>query len=507
MTFRHSIIQLGLAAATLATPVKHTFARRNETQSGAIQWGKCDFESTSAECANFDVPLDYVNQASTEKLTLQLAKVAAASQPSKGSILFNFGGPGYTARESLDSLAEYLLIQTGGQYDLVAFDPRGTGNTIPFECFDSPEARLLALAQNPFPPADAYDSAIKQTWASSLALTEVCRLANLNATGVYGTSYVARDLMQVVDALGEDGMLRFWGFSYGSLLGEVVAAMFPERMDRIVLDGVVNGHNYFHRQGIDVDQLLAADDGFRTVLEQCIQAGDKCALSTLNSTAIDLEATLRVMAEEIRDNPITIGTEILDYSKVKNMLLLLIKYTSGLPTAFQQLSNLLHREKLSEVMDFYNAQYGSVAQTNEALYAVQCGDKIAEAVDFEDIEPDLEYFLQTSRLFAASTSSIVTQCARWPIKANEQYGGDFNVKTANPVLFIGNTYDPVTPATSAYNMSATYEGSRVVEQVGFGHASLSQVSACTGSIIAAYFTNGTLPAESVKCAVDVGLFD
>ena len=46
------------------------------------------------------------------------------------------------------------------------------------------------------------------------------------------------------------------GFSYGSVLGATAAAMFPDRMDRVVLDGVVNVHNYYHRLGMCVSSLL-----------------------------------------------------------------------------------------------------------------------------------------------------------------------------------------------------------------------------------------------------------
>jgi pimeloyl-ACP methyl ester carboxylesterase len=38
----------------------------------------------------------------------------------------------------------------------------------------------------------------------------------------------------------------FSGFSYGTVLGATVAAMFPERMDRVILDGVVNVQEYYH---------------------------------------------------------------------------------------------------------------------------------------------------------------------------------------------------------------------------------------------------------------------
>lgn len=77
-----------------------------------------------------------------------------------------------------------------------------------------------------------------------------------------GTGFVARDMMQIVDALGEDGLLRYYGtlksalgmarviltcvgFSYGTALGATVAAMFPDRMDKVVLDGVLNIDQYY----------------------------------------------------------------------------------------------------------------------------------------------------------------------------------------------------------------------------------------------------------------------
>lgn len=91
--------------------------------------------------------------------------------------------------------------------------------------------------------------------------------------GLVGTSFVARDMMQIVDALKEDGKLRYWGeycpfkpnhffeclcifahipvgISYGTILGAVVADMFPDRMDSLIFDGVVNGHHYYYNYGM-----------------------------------------------------------------------------------------------------------------------------------------------------------------------------------------------------------------------------------------------------------------
>jgi hypothetical protein len=58
---------------------------------------------------------------------------------------------------------------------------------------------------------NASDVATGEQWARASLFTQTCAVSQ-NETGRYiGTAFVARDHMRVVDALGEDGMLRYWG--------------------------------------------------------------------------------------------------------------------------------------------------------------------------------------------------------------------------------------------------------------------------------------------------------
>ena len=58
------------------------------------------------------------------------------------------------------------------------------------------------------------------------------------------------------------------------------------------------------------------------------------------------------------------------------------------------------------------------------------------------------------------------------MSAKERYTGGFSdIKTKNPLLFVGNTYDPLTPFVSAQNASAAFEGSVVLQHDGYGVSS------------------------------------
>jgi pimeloyl-ACP methyl ester carboxylesterase len=57
------------------------------------------------------------------------------------------------------------------------------------------------------------------------------------------TPNIARDMLHIVEKLGEE-KLKYWGFSYGTFLGLTFASHWPEKIERMVL----NGLNYLHFQ-------------------------------------------------------------------------------------------------------------------------------------------------------------------------------------------------------------------------------------------------------------------
>ncbi|KAI2603733.1 alpha/beta-hydrolase [Hypoxylon sp. NC1633] len=482
-----------------------------------LQWGPCNKTEVPSdvpvECSTLLVPLDYTDHSSNETLKLDLVKVLAPVKPSKGSILFNFGGPGGTGRNviGINPIAPELLALTGRQFDLISFDPRGTsGSNIPIQCYESQTDAWNYLFNQRF--GNESDVQLARQWAWAYTLADTC-LKTQNRTGsLISSAFVARDMMQIVDALGEDGMLRYWGFSYGTTLGATTAAMFPDRVERMILDGVQNPHEYYHAQA-DFEEWTDADKTFSSMFSGCVANRENCALAKGNNkTAAELEQAVWDLIENVKYHPIPIRTLLLDYNNVKSLIVQALYDSAGWPGLATLLNYAINGEidALEAVVDaIVGTDITDVfaqIQRPQALSGIHCSDNMVRTPNFEDFVPAAERMSSTSRISGDVYVNLYSSCAQWKIEPKERYTGDFQVKTKHPVLFIGNSHDAFTPLVSAKNVSSTFEGSVVLEVDGYGHSSLAAPSACTIRTTSAYWADGTLPPEGKFCELDAPLY-
>ncbi|KAI6382967.1 hypothetical protein MCOR25_000474 [Pyricularia grisea] len=493
------------------TPVIHR-------RAGAITWRSCssEFNTTTlgAMCGNLDVPLDYTGKESSEMLQLDLIKIPATKGVPRGSILFNPGGPGLPGNEWLDSSAALLLAATGGQHDLISFNPRGTGKTLPVICFDEQDPqdalKRLAIEERLSHTGNSSDVAQGRIWATSLQISEACAKKNADNGRFLGTAFVARDIIQIVDALEEDGLLRYWGMSYGTLLGATLIAMFPERIDQIVLDGVVNPYLWW--QSYSEDQLDDMDATFGEFLSQCVANADQCPLAgnRRNQTSQDLEVTVRDLLEHLKYNPIVIpdSATLFDYSALKNAIFASMYGPDLWPALGRGLDILLttplNTAALAQLVTFWKSIFGDLSPY--ATLSIRCSDKVQREESLDDMLEKIKPIRESSWLGGDAIDATSMICARWPFEAAERYLGDFNFKTAaTPPLVMSKTFDPVTPLVSARNVTAGFDGV-LLEIEGGGHASMAQPSTCAFKAVREYFGEGRLPRPGTKCDNDIGYF-
>jgi hypothetical protein len=101
--------QLALATLLPLAQSLPNVGRQPLARDYGIEWGPCELETElPVQCAKLPVPLDYTDEASNATLELDLIRYPAQVQPSKGSILLNFGGPGQDGLESMLSYAPLM---------------------------------------------------------------------------------------------------------------------------------------------------------------------------------------------------------------------------------------------------------------------------------------------------------------------------------------------------------------------------------------------------------------
>ncbi|KAL6249061.1 hypothetical protein RBB50_004124 [Rhinocladiella similis] len=480
----------------------------------SIQWKPCPdlnkqiFEEIGAEgaafdCAKLSVPLDYTDPDS-KKFELSLFKINATKQPSLGTVLYNPGGPGGTGAQNLPFDGPQHQANMGGQFDLVSFDPRGTGNTLPFNCTPLDNSTLTRRATDSLAHSNLTEQFLKGGWDNAVQRAEVCYATN-NKTGQFlGTTSVARDMLQIVDALGEDGMLRYYGLSYGSALGEYFAAMFPDRVDRMVLDGVVDPNIWVlgHRGNFLVD----ADAALQGFAKECIKNKDECAI--VNATGATNASQIFDWANSIlgplAENSSTSEEALLSLSAIKAYIYTHLYWPIGFPALAENLVLAAEGNYTAVLASLNSTSPPGYDRGQDSIDGIRCSDAIYQVDSAEDYLPQVEYQAGISESFSDIGYQSLWTCAAWKMPSKGRYEGNFTAKTHTPILFVNGAYDVTSPLQGAYNASKLFEGSAVVAHSGYGHGLIASPSKCVAKYVEAYFVNGTLPKNGTQCEPDMG---
>ena len=242
------------------------------------------------QCARLVLPLDWLNDTNTETVTIAIIKkpaVVSEDDPSFGGTIFGQpGGPGLSGIDfSLlrgDMLQGLIDIPDKKHYEILSFDPRGTGNSEPrIECFPNLPGNIRQLETLVNGALDLSPASLSLAIAAAKADALQCEFEHGTFLSYVGTPNVARDMLAILDKVDElrrttnaeskpdhnvkDGpdmlelrsvpmeskgtaRLQYFGISYGTLLGNYFASMFPGRVGRMVLDSVVDADDYANEQ-------------------------------------------------------------------------------------------------------------------------------------------------------------------------------------------------------------------------------------------------------------------
>ncbi|KAH9923439.1 alpha/beta-hydrolase [Epithele typhae] len=546
-----------IASATLS------FATMNQNTLSA--WGPCDptvIQNPILTCATFDVPLDYLG-GSAGRAQLALVKANATAEPRLGTVFYNPGGPGVSGLSDLNGSAGFLLNYTGGHYDVVSWDPRGTGISNPGNilCFDTIDEVSDIFSGSVTANGAEYtgnftDSGDLERFFGQVDIVQQkyeeigqrCLDKYGDTLKFLGSAYTARDLVAMTDAIeGAGSPINFVGISYGTFLGNILINMFPERVGHIILDGVVNPFMLTQTDlALSWGQFnVEADNVYRGLVAGCALAGPSgCPISTASGQTPNevhgiMTANLQAAHDAAVANPST---------QVTSSLLRIILYLSffnppswaqvaqqwveavaqiggdspsnGTSSATAQLASasmlssamgkFAMRHRLRPQRRQESANVSGISLGEMPVVAIGCGDDI-DALPNVTMRDVFEGVVNTTRNISHMTGGVwqthAYGCNLWPVRAAERFEGPFNSTLANRVLVVGNTFDQVTAFSSAKLVAEMLgDQATLVRLNGFGHTSFGARSACLVDITSTYMANGSLPlGQDIVCEVNEDL--
>lgn len=468
------------------------------------------------QCARLNVPLDYTEPAGAKaQIALQMLP-ATDSANYKGILLLNPGGPGGSGTQTLGQLGAALRQVAGPGYDLIGFDPRGVGATVPnAQCFAPEEFDRFMLRE--VLVTRAGDGSVARARRRDEVIAAKCAAALGEKARFMDTGSVARDMVSIASAMGQE-KVNYWGISYGTVLGQYFAAMFPEKVGLMFIDGVADAVQW--RDGDVTSALQDADKVMDEFYERCSKAGPSvCAIA--EPTAEATKARVVKILDALKASE---GVAVPNHATGPNvitldMFLSFARLQLYHPIASFPLLSAALAALESNNQTFLNtflpdpqqtATTPAWLQTNEALHAVACSDfPDLRNETLEESEALVRGAQETSFWAGPPMARVRLQCVPWDarvMRPKHRYSGPLNLDTirgGGNILVGSNTVDPVCPLAHARAVAARYAGAVLLVQETAGHTITLQMGACAAKAVGAFFQAGVLPEEGTTCQPDV----
>ncbi|WP_030379328.1 MULTISPECIES: alpha/beta fold hydrolase [unclassified Streptomyces] len=456
-------------------------------------WGRCKGTTDSPapgdgwQCATIKVPLDYAKpDGRTTGLALIRSKATGGNGKRLGSLLFNFGGPGGSGVSTLPSYGS-TVDRLHERYDLVSWDPRGTGASEGVRCRDDKE--IQAAEKVDATPDDAAEE--KAFLDDAADFGQDCEKSAGSLLSHVSTTDTARDMDLMRQVLGDDSM-HYFGISYGTELGGVYAHLFPKNVGRVVLDAVVDP------TADTVGHALNQTQGFQRALNDY-----------LKSTGQDPKEGTRKIADlldrlDAKPLPTSSGRELTETLALTGIVLPLYS-EDGWPTLTTALKSAENGDgsALLALADGYNERdaSGHYGTSSHAQRAISCLDDKQRPTPAET-RKRLARFEEISPVFGDFLGwDTAGWCHDWPV-AGQYDTPEVSAPGADPILLVGNTGDPATPYEGARRMADELGKGVGVELTwkGEGHGAYGSGSDCVDATVDSYLLNGTVPKDGKVCS-------
>lgn len=450
------------------------------------RWEACG----SHECSTLTVPLDYARP-DGETIGLALLRVPAA-QPAKrvGSLVVNPGGPGAPGTEYAAQAGVVFRQPLLDAYDVVGFDPRGTGASAPVDCLSDEELDEY-IAGDPTPDTAAERAAYVR-WTERIGAGCAARSPEIAAHVT--TVEAARDMDVLRAALGE-ARLDYFGASYGTKLGATYADLFPRRVGRFVLDGALDP-TLTTRQ-LNLGQAAGFERALQAYAADCV--AQECSLG---GSVEEVLGSITEVVERVDREPLpaTGGRRL----RVGNAFYGIVAplyhrdYWFVLTQALEA-AQAGDGSVLLQLSDLYTSRgpTGYTDNSAEAIYAINCLDD-PTAIEPSEVDEQLPAFERASPTFGEAFAWSLVGCAGIEVESAVDEPV-VDAPGAAPIVVVGTTRDPATPYEWSVALAEQLESGVLVSRDGDGHTGYNAGNTCVDTAVEQYLVDGVVPSDGLEC--------
>jgi pimeloyl-ACP methyl ester carboxylesterase len=480
-----AISLLGLSAVA---PASATADAPASAPSPKLDWKAC---AQGSECAKLTVPLDYENPNNGKTIKVALLRVRATDPKKRiGSLLLNPGGPGAPGAEFARDFATVLPEELQNRFDVVGFDPRGSGATAPVKCQDNLDG-VFAADYSPDTPAERADLA-----ARLQHLARSCEERSGNLLPFVSSESTVRDMDRIRQAVG-DKKLTYVGYSYGTYLGTLYAKLFPKKVRALVLDGAIDPN--LSAVEIGSEQAGGFERSLDAFLANC-SANRRCPFYNAGDSAGAFDR----LAAQVDAQPLTAGDGRTLGGGEFDLGVAQALYSGRY--GYARLERALAAaargdgERLLGLSDEYTGRHddGSYDSSQPAFWAIGCRDGPAVGGPEAYEAAEAQFRAAAPRVGVALLNAGLI-CAYWPVPPVKSVA-PVRIEDTPPIVVIGTTNDPATPLKWSQGLAGEISSGVLLTAEGTQHTSfVTADNTCVDDKVVAYLVDLQPPPNDTKC--------
>jgi pimeloyl-ACP methyl ester carboxylesterase len=494
------LLAAGLLIAGLAGAAPAA-ASGDRPAAGRIHWGACSnpyLSTLHAQCGYLRVPLNYSRPAGpTIEIAVSRIRHTSAARHYQGVILTNPGGPGASGLDLavflIDALRAEHLGAAAADYDWIGFDPRGVGSSKPALSCDP---TYFSRDRRSYDPTNGF---LLHYWLTrtrgyaSACDTRAQRALLRNMTTVDS----ARDMNSIRRALRRP-KITYYGFSYGTYLGQVFATLYPRRVRRLILDSSVDPRHVWYQANLNQDVPFN-----RNIRIWFGWLARYHSVYGLGRTRWQVQRRFYATKRALTAHPIEgiVGPD--EWTDIFLQAAYFQQTWRQLGRAFARWAHGHHARAGRALVALYEAVDTPGDDNGFAVYnAVQCTD-VRWPTSWARWSRDNNRLDRIAPFETWGNAWFNAPCLYWPAKAARTSPMKIDGRRISSALLIDETRDAATPFEGSEEVRRLFPHSVLLaEPGGTSHADSLSGDRCVDSTIARYLESGKLPRRHVGARWD-----